>query len=299
MDDSVSSLFTNWDVPPWVSCVLVLTAAIYTTGWMRIRRTRPALFPPWRLAAFLGGIAAIFVAVASPLDTFSESLLFMHMAQHFVLMSIAPPLIVLGAPIVPMLRGLPRWCIGRILGPIFRMRRLQFAGRYLLRPTQAWLLMNAAYIGWHIPAAYEFALSSEGWHNVEHACFLFTGILFWWPIVAPWPHREKASRWKILPYLVAADIVNTGLSAYLCFSGRLIYPSYGEISRPLGISALNDQVAAGAFMWVFGSLVFLIPFFAITFRLLSSKNNSPGNPCEAGLSIGRSQHPNRPRREAI
>jgi putative membrane protein len=223
----------------------------------------------------------------------------MHMGQHFVLMSIAPPLIALGAPVVPMLRGLPRWSIGGMLGPIFRMRRLQIACGHLLRPTQAWSLMNAAYIGWHIPAAYEFALSSEGWHNVEHVCFLFTGILFWWPVVAPWPHREKASRWKILPYLVSADIVNTGLSAYLCFSGRLIYPSYGEISRPFGIGALNDQVAAGAIMWVFGSLVFLIPVFAITFRLLSFKSNSPGNPCEAGLSIGGSQHPNRPRREAI
>src|ERR1700757_4911885 len=165
------------------------------------------------------------------------------------------------------------------------MRRLLLASRYLLRPTQAWLLMNAAYIGWHIPAAYEFALSSEGWHNVEHACFLFTGLLFWWPIVDPWPHREEASRWKILPYLVSADIVNTGLSAYLCFSGRLIYPSYGEISRPFGISALNDQVAAGAFMWVFGSLVFLVPLFAITFRLLSSNNNSPGTPYDTGLSM--------------
>ena len=76
-------------------------------------------FRPWRLATFLGGIVALFVAVASPLDTFSESLLFMHMAQHFVLMSIAPPLIVLGAPVVPMLRGLPRWfirgCCGRSL----------------------------------------------------------------------------------------------------------------------------------------------------------------------------------------
>jgi putative membrane protein len=57
---------------------------------------------------FWAASLAIFVAVASPLDTFSESLLFMHMAQHFVLMSIAPPLIVLGAPVVPMLRGLAR-----------------------------------------------------------------------------------------------------------------------------------------------------------------------------------------------
>ena len=84
------ALFTQWDVPWAVTAALAVTAAIYVRGWLQIRRTRPGLFPRWRLAAFLGGVAAIFVAVASPLDTFSETLLFMHMAQHFVLMSIAP-----------------------------------------------------------------------------------------------------------------------------------------------------------------------------------------------------------------
>ena len=102
---------------------LALTAlVIYMRGWARIRRTRPAQFPPWRLARFSAASLALFVAVASPLDTFSESLLFMHMAQHFVLMSIAPPLIVLGAPVVPMLRGLPRWFIRRLLRPLFVSR---------------------------------------------------------------------------------------------------------------------------------------------------------------------------------
>ena len=72
---------------------------------------------PVAIVAFLGGVGAIFVAVASPLDTFSESLLFMHMAQHFVLMSIAPPLAVLGAPVVPMLRGLPRAVIRSAASP--------------------------------------------------------------------------------------------------------------------------------------------------------------------------------------
>ena len=238
---------------------LVLTALVYTRGWMRIRRTRPAQFPPWRLACFLGGIAAVFIAVASPLDTFSESLLFMHMAQHFVLMSVAPPLIVFGAPVVPMLRGLPRWIIRKLLRPLFASRAIPAAGAFLTRPRVAWLAMNAAYVGWHIPRAYEFALASENWHNFEHACFFFTNLMFWWPVVRPWPSRPLQSRWVLIPYLLFADVVNTGVSAFLCFAGRLLYPSYGLIARPFGLSALNDQVAAGAFMWVFGSMVYLIP----------------------------------------
>ncbi|HKO11468.1 MAG TPA: cytochrome c oxidase assembly protein, partial [Acidobacteriaceae bacterium] len=251
-------LITTWDIPWAVTAALALTTAIYVRGWTRIRRTRPAQFPGWRLGAFLGGILALFVAVASPLDTFSESLLFMHMAQHFVLMSVAPPLILLGAPVVPMLRGLPRRAI-RLLRPLFATRILHHAGRFLTRPRIAWIAMNVAYIGWHIPKAYEFALASENWHNFEHACFFSTSLLFWWPVIAPWPYRQTWSRWLLLPYLLLADIVNTGLSGSLCFSGRLLYPSYGAIARPFGLSALNDQIAAGAFMWVMGSCVFLIP----------------------------------------
>ena len=263
------ALVTTWDIPWAVTTALIVTALIYVRGWRRIRRTRPAQFPKWRLAAFLGGLLAIFIAVASPLDTFSETLLFMHMGQHFVLMSVAPPLIVFGAPIVPMLRGLPRWVIRHPLRPLFASRFLHHAGDWLTRPRVAWLAMNVAYAGWHIPRAYEFALSSENVHNCEHACFFFTSLMFWWPVIAPWPFRQNYSRWILLPYLVLADFVNTGLSAFLCFSGKLLYPSYGAVPRLFGLSALNDQVAAGAFMWVMGSTFFLIPAMIVTLQLLS------------------------------
>jgi cytochrome c oxidase assembly factor CtaG len=266
---NLDALITTWDIPWAVTTALAVTALVYIRGWNRIRRTRPAQFPAWRLLAFCGGILALFIAVASPLDTFSESLLFMHMAQHFVLMSIAPPLIVLGAPVVPMLRGLPRSIIRGLLRPLFAYRVLHHAGNWLTRPRVAWLAMNLAYIGWHIPKAYEFALASENWHNCEHACFFLTSLLFWWPVIAPWPFRQNYSRWILLPYLLLADLVNTGLSASLCFSGRLLYPSYGVVPRLFGLSALNDQIAAGAFMWAAGSIVFLVPAMAITMRLLS------------------------------
>lgn len=268
---NLDALLTTWDIPWFVTAALAVTAVIYVRGWLQIRHTRPELFPPWRLFAFLSGILAIFIAVASPLDTFSESLLFMHMAQHFVLMSIAPPLIVLGAPLVPVLRGLPRLLIRRILRPLFATGFVREIGAFLTRPKVAWIAMNAAYVGWHIPKAYEFALASENWHNFEHACFFFTSLMFWWPVIAPWPYQERSSRWLLLPYLLGADLVNTGVSAFLCFSGRLLYPSYGVVPRLFGLSALNDQIAAGAFMWVMGSTVFLIPAMVITVQLLSPR----------------------------
>ncbi len=266
---TVADLFTRWDVPPIVATELALALLIYLAGWMRLRRTRPQAIPVWRLVCFVAGILALFVAVSSPLDTFSESLLFMHMGQHFVLMSVAPPLIVMGSPVVPMLRGVPRWFIRHFLAFFFRRPIFHRLARLLVDLRFAWLAMNLAYICWHIPAAYEFALRSENWHNFEHFCFFSTSVLFWWPILQPWPSRPTASRWTLIPYLLLADLVNTGLAAFLCFSGRLLYPSYGEIvPRPFELSALSDQIAAGAFMWVFGSIVFLIPALWLIMQLL-------------------------------
>lgn len=251
--------------------ILAVFALIYSSGFVRIRVTRPNQFPIWRWASFMGGILALVVAVSSPLDTFSERLLTLHMAQHLVLMSIAPPLIVLGAPVVPILRG-PRWLVRAVLGPLIRLRWLRKICHTAVQPRVAWLLMNLAYIGWHIPAAYEAAIANEHVHNCEHACFFFTSLLFWWPVVEPWPSRFRGSRWLLLPYLLAADLVNTGISAFLVFSGRLLYPSYGQQPRMFGMSAMADQAAAGAFMWVLGSIVFLIPAFLITLQLLSKRN---------------------------
>ena len=270
MQTSWLSLVSDWDIPPWVTCALVTAGLVYLRGWLALRRTRPDTLPVWRLLSFLAGVFAIFVAVSSPLDTYSETLLFMHMTQHFVLMSVAPPLIVLGCPFVPILRGLPRSIVRWIGGPVFRSAVAHRAQELFSRLPFAWLAMNLTYVGWHIPKAYEFALAAENWHNFEHFCFFMTSVLFWWPVLQPWPLRRRVNSWIIIPYLLTSDLVNTGLSAFLCFSGRLLYPSYALVDRPFGLDALTDQIAAGAFMWVFGSVVFLIPAIYLTARFLAN-----------------------------
>jgi putative membrane protein len=271
MNSEVQSVVLNWSFPPFACTALLLTAVIYFRGWRRIRRTRLHLFPAWRLACFFAGIASLVVAVASPLDTLGDRLLILHMAQHFVFMSIAPPLLVLAAPSVPLLRGLPRWIVRPVFGPLLRAKWLRAFFHVLSSLRVAWLLMNLSYLAWHVPAAYEFALRHDAWHEVEHACFFFSSLIFWWPIIQPWPTHSRQSRWFLLPYLLTADVVNTIISASLVFSGRVVYPSYAFEPRIFDISPLTDQVAAGAFMWVLGEIVFLVPAFAITMNLLSRK----------------------------
>ena len=132
--------------------------------------------------------------------------------------------------------------------------------------------MNLVFLGWHVPAAYDFALEHEGWHNFEHTCLLGSSILFWWPLIRPWPTSVRYPGWHMLPYLVGADIVNTGLSAFLAFCDRPVYNYYLRQPSPFHIAPMADQAAGAVIMWVIGSMVFLIPAIFITVRLLQQES---------------------------
>ncbi len=272
MPDVSDALARSWSIPPWATAGLLITALIYLYGWRSARLSRPHELPPWRAICFLGGLATVWLAIASPLDLLGGLLLSAHMVQHLLLMSVAPPLLLLGSPTVPLLRGLPRTLVRHAIGPLISAKPLKSVARFLFHPVTGWLSMNIAYLGWHTPAAYELTLRSQSWHEVEHACFFITSLLFWWTVIQPWPSKAVWSRWAMVPYLIAADLVNTALSALLSFSGRVVYPTYAAAPRIFGMSALSDQIAAGAFMWVAGSLIFWIPTIAIVLRLLSSSS---------------------------
>jgi len=274
MSPAVQAIFEEWSPPVFLTVMVLLSAIVYTRGWFAIRKTRPAQFSPLRLASFLSGLAVLWLAIGSPMDGFADALLSAHMVEHLLLMSFVPPLLLLGNPQVPMLRGLPRILTVPLLGPLFRLKTLRSLGRFLTRPIVAWLAMNLIFLGWHVPSAYDFALENEHWHDFEHICFLGSSILFWWPLIRPWPTSARYPGWIMLPYLVGADIVNTALSAFLAFCDRPVYTYYLREPNPFGISPVADQEAGAVIMWVLGSLVFLIPAIVITIRLLE-QNSKP------------------------
>lgn len=271
MDEFPHGILLAWSFPIAPAVALVVSEILYLRGWRALQRTRARELPAWRAVCFTLGLLSLWIAFASPIDALDDLLLSAHMIQHFILMSVAPPLVVLGAPTVPMLRGLPRGFI-RMMRPLFSSRGLHGLARFVVHPVTAWLAMNIAYLGWHIPAAYELTLRSENWHNTEHLIFLFTSIAFWWVVLSPWPARPHWPRWAVIPYLLTADVINTILSAVLAFSGRVIYPTYATTPRVLPISPLGDQVLAGSEMWVLNSIVFLIPAVAIAGSLLGSRS---------------------------
>ena len=128
---------------------------------------------------------------------------------------------------------------------------------------------------WHSPALYELALALPQWHYLQHVSFLVAGLLFWFPVIRPYPFRPSWPLWQLLPYLILADLSNTLLSALLTFSDRVLYSHYATIPPISGGTALEDQSTAGVLMWVPGSLVYLLPLAGITVNLLSGER-SPG-----------------------
>jgi cytochrome c oxidase assembly factor CtaG len=269
VNPTLDAFLRSWPFDPWLSVALLLSGWVYWRGWSALRRRDPSRWHGGQLAAFLGGLAALFLALASPIEPFAGLLLQVHMLQHLLLMMVAPPLLWLGEPLFPLLRGLPKPIRIYWIAPLFRSRTLGGLFRRLTHPLVALLLFTATTWLWHAPAVYDLAVREGGWwHHLQHLCFLATALLFWYPVVRPYPCRPHWSLWLLFPYLLLADVQNTILSALLTFSDRVLYPFYNEVPRLGGLSALDDQAAAGVLMWVPGSLVFLLPLFWIALRLL-------------------------------
>jgi putative membrane protein len=201
--------------------------------------------PKWRLAAFTGGVLLLWAVMGSPLAALDHQLLSFHMLQHLLLMTVAAPLILLG-----LRRNLPPGA----------------------HPVFCWLASTITVIGWHIPAMFALGMRSEGWHLAEHACFFAAGLLFWWPVVQPWPSLAARPRWSVPLYLFLATLPCDALSAFLTFCNRVVYPHYLHAQRLFDISPLGDQEIAGALMWVWVTFAYLAPAAAVTIRMLSPQS---------------------------
>jgi cytochrome c oxidase assembly factor CtaG len=265
----------GWSFPAGLTSALLVFGLVYARGWLRARRLAPAAIPslsPRRAVPFILGLSALWIAVASPLGAIAHELLSMHMLQHVLVGAIAPPLIWLSAPVLPVLLGLPRW-LGRrtyaafVIGPL---------GRLLTHPFTAWLAATLTLIGWHVPAAFESAQQSQSWHWIQNASFFVTGLLFWWHVVQPWPADARLPRPAVPLYLFAATLPCDALSAFLVFCDHVVYRLYLPEPRQFGISALADQQTAGAFMWVSITLLYVVPAIVMTVHTLSPAQKSPG-----------------------
>ena len=221
--------------------IILLAGLVYLRGWLRLRSTRDAI-PLWRAGSFFFGLFWIWVAAGSPIASFDRAMLTGHMIQHLMLMTLGPPLIWLGvAPIITLYGG--------------------------YRPPRSfcWLCATATLAIWHVPAVFTLGMRSELWHAIEQISFLGTGLLFWWPVIEPWP---GVNGWTIIVYLFLATLPCDLLSGFLVFSDQIAYHMYVSTPGCCDASVLADQQAAGALMWTCVTLVYLVAGAILTMHLL-------------------------------
>jgi putative membrane protein len=254
--------WTTWSLDP--SLVYVgMAAVLYGLGSRGRNRPRPL-----EALAFSAGLLTIVLALCSPIDAYADDLFWVHMLQHILLLTVAPPLLLLGRPWPRMWRALP-------LAPRTKAARTLARSpwvapvRALARPLPAWILFNATLLAWHIPAAYDATLTSGVIHALEHAMFFFIGLLFWARVIDPGPLRPRLV-WPVrIAYAASTMVVGWLLAITLVMVQHPIYGFYAALpTRPGGISALTDQQLAAGVMWVPGSLAYTITFIIGFYRWL-------------------------------
>jgi cytochrome c oxidase assembly factor CtaG len=261
-------LWSAWTLEPAVVFGLAFAAWAYQRGLARLSR-RPGSPPYSRRArlAFYGGLAAVFVALVSPVDSLGLALFSGHMAQHTLLMLVAAPLLALGQPAAPMLLGLPDPLL-RGLGRLWaRAAWLRPASHVAAGPAAAWALHAIALWAWHAPPLYEAALRSELVHALEHLSFFGTAVLFWWAALGPAAGRGSPGHGLghglAILYLFTMAVVSGTLGALITFSPRPWYAAHLDTTAAWGLTPLADQQLAGAIMWVPAGVVYVAAALAL------------------------------------
>ena len=264
-------LWSAWTWSPTVLAGLALGAWLYARGlralWRRAGRAR--VVRPWRAWCYAAGLAAIFVALVSPVDAVGAALFSVHMIQHLLLMMVAAPLIVLGDPLLVTLWALPvRWRRG--IGRWWvHARSLRALWQWLTLAPIAWSIHVVSLWLWHAPSFYEQALLSEPVHELEHATFFVTALLFWWLLFAP--RGRRLSIGAKVAFLFAAMLQGTILGAAITFARHPWYWSYFGTTRAWGLTPLEDQQLAGLIMWIPAGLIYLAALIPLLAAALSDR----------------------------
>ena len=245
----------RWSFDPLIVVLLVILSAGYGLLVRRVNLRHPTnRWQSLRTWAFVAAVATLVLALLSPIDTFSDDLLSIHMVQHMLLMMVAAPLLAASAPGTLALRAASTRVRTGILLPVLHSR---VAG-VLTFPVTGWLVFIVALWASHLTDLYNIALTNDAVHAAEHGIYLVAACLFWWPIFSPDPIR-----WRLHPAARALGMVLqipaiSFLSMILMSASRVLYPAYVGRAAVLGIDPLVDQKAGAAVMWISGTMMFAL-----------------------------------------
>ena len=253
----------TWPIEPWVLLGVELTAILYL--WGGHRRAHASSADRLRAMAFWSGLGVIVLAVDTPLETLARQVFWAHMTQHLLLIMVAAPLLVVGAPWLQVWHGLPltlRRPLARMLVKHRALAAPRQALRWLSAPIGAFIMSTANLWFWHWPAAYDLTLRNHLVHHLEHALFLGLGILFWAQVIDQHPFHARLGSLHRAVYVFLGTVEAWALAAVLAFATAPYYAYALLPTRPGSISALTDQQVGAGIMWVPGSITFSIVFLS-------------------------------------
>lgn len=227
-------------------------AVLYALG----RRGKTRL---WREASFYSGVALAFVVLERPFDDWADTWLSVHMTQHIVLMTVVPPLVVLGRPWPRMWLPFPLSTRRAVGGTLSRSPTFRRSAGYLKRPGVALAVMAASVAVWHVPQLYDAAARNEWIHVLEHVCFFVPSLIFWGALLGAPPVRARIDHLHRAGWFALAMIPSWILAIVLAFASKPIYSAY---------PSLTDQQLAAGVMWVPGSLTYFVAAFYFFYRWL-------------------------------
>jgi putative membrane protein len=247
---------SNWSWEAAFTAPLFIFGFVLFVGLGRLG-SRTGYSPQWRRQlVFLSlGWLSLLIALNSPIHTLGESLFWVHMLQHEIILLVSAPLLVLGNVFHVMLAAFPRK-LGNPIGSFLRESGLQAAFLFLSRPLPAWCLGAAGLWIWHIPYLFDATLRSDAVHATQHLTFLTTSFFFWLSLLDA-RSRHAAYGISIL-YLFATAIQTTFLGVLLTYSVRPWYSPYISTAPRLGYSPLHDQQIGGLIMWIPAGAVFTL-----------------------------------------
>jgi cytochrome c oxidase assembly factor CtaG len=201
---------------------------------------------------------ALFVAIVSPLDPAAEVLFSLHMVQHLLLVLVAAPLLVLGAPDVAGLWALGekgRNRVGRGWHRLVRRTEGVAGGENGVALLSVLIAAGTLWV-WHVPDLYDTAVRREGVHAAEHLTFLLTALFFWASVLRLRPRDHLGNGVRIILVFFMA-VQGSVLGALITFAQRPLYESHAAIPAVWGIAPLADQQLAGLIMWVPPALLYI------------------------------------------
>jgi len=257
------AVLAAWDLDLVPTLGIAMTGLAYAAAWRRLARGHgPVRWPLHRVVCIGVGLLSLLVAVNGPPDALAEASFSMHMLQHILIMLVAAPLLVLGAPVSLLLRADPLWLPRRELARLVRSR----LAHTVTRPMVAFGLLAAVLVLSHLSGWYEAALESNSVHEGEHVAYLVTAVLFWSTTIGSEPVGRPLSAPARIFLLLLMMPVMALLGLAIATSDALLYPFYAAHPPPWGATPMADQHLAGTLMWTVGMVVMPAPLVLLLRR---------------------------------